>query len=88
MSQLQWGSLWHRVSGFLTPSQAHRLALTCRFFLLCAADMLPGHQRASRSDPSLPHLSPVYGPLFRRARHVFQCSHVGHSMFLLICLEN
>jgi hypothetical protein len=69
---LQLGSLWHRVSRFLTPLHAHRLALTCRYSLLCAADMLLGHQRTSRTDPSLPHLSPVYGPLFILARHVFQ----------------
>ena len=72
LSPLQWGSLWHRVSRFLTPLHAHRLALTCRYSLLCAADMLLGHQRTSHTDPSLPHLSPVYGPLFILARHVFQ----------------
>ena len=66
-----WGSLWHRISAFLNPLPAQRLALTCRFALLCGADALPGHQRLSQDDPSLPHLAPLYWRLSTLARRVF-----------------
>ena len=55
----------------LNPLPAQRLALTCRFALLCGADALPGHQRLSQDDPSLPHLAPLYWRLSTLARRVF-----------------
>ena len=56
---------------FLNPLPAQRLALTCRFALLCGADALLGHQRLSQDDPSLPHLAPLYWRLSTLARRVF-----------------
>ena len=65
------GSLWHRISAFLNPLPAQRLALTCRFALMCGAHALLGHQRLSQDDPSLPHLAPLYWRLSTLARRLF-----------------